>query len=113
MSEFRDLSRLPADPAYWDRLEARITAELGPRVRSAGSAWWAPVATRASGLGGLAVAAALATLLLVPSRAPDPVAHPTGLLRMPDDDPAMIAFVTAAEPPALAVLVMVSTGSGR
>jgi hypothetical protein len=32
---------------------------------------------------------------------------------MPDDDPALIAFVSAAEPPALASLMIPSSSSGR
>jgi hypothetical protein len=38
---------------------------------------------------------------------------PTGLLRMPADDPALIAFVSAAEPPALASLMLTSSSGGR
>ena len=109
MTEFRDLSRLPGDQDYWDRLEARITAELGPAVHSlpaARSNWWAPVATRAWGLGGLAVAAGIAALLLVPPRTRDGANNPTGLLRLPDDDPAMIAFLSASQPPPLASLMI-------
>jgi len=114
MTEFRDLSKLPADEEYWDRLEARIISELGPAVHTLASArpnWWGPVATRAWGLGSLALAAGIAALLLLPPRAPE-AAVPSGLLRMPDDDPALIAFVSAAEPPALASLMIPSAGSG-
>jgi hypothetical protein len=108
MTEFRDLSRLPADQEYWDRLEARITADLAPAVHALGTSgpsWWAPVARRAWGLGGLAVAAGLAALLLVPSRAEDSTPA-AGLLRLPQDDPALIAFVSSPAPPALASLMM-------
>ena len=116
MTEFRDLSKLPADQEYWDRLEARITGELAPAVHALTSArpnWWAPVATRAWALGSLAVAAGIAALLLLPPRAAEE-SVPAGLLRMPDDDPALIAFVSAAEPPALASLMMMaSSSSGR
>jgi hypothetical protein len=115
MTEFRDLSKLPTNQEYWNRLEARITGELAPTVHALASArpnWWTPVATRAWALGGLAVAAGIAALLLLPPRAlEDPV--PSGLLRMPDDDPALIAFVSAAEPPALASLMIPSSSSGR
>jgi len=115
MTEFRDLSKLPTDQEYWDRLEARVTGELAPAVRALASArpnWWAPVATRAWGLGGLALAAGIAALLLLPPRtAENPV--PAGLLRMPADDPALIAFVSAAEPPTLASLMMASSSGGR
>jgi hypothetical protein len=115
MTEFRDLSKLPADEEYWDRLEARITGELAPAVQALTSArpnWWAPVATRAWALGSLAIAAGLAALLLMPPRATED-SVPTGLLRMPADDPALIAFVSAAEPPALASLMLTSSSGGR
>ena len=113
MSEFQELSKLPKDPEYWDRLEARITAELGPLVRGLPETrpeWWAPLATRALALGGLAAAAALAALLLVPPRTrPTPT---TGLLRLPDN-PALIAIVSAPEPPKLASLMIPSSRSER
>ena len=74
MTERPDLSRLPADPAYWDELEARVMAELGPRVRARPAAnALAPLARGAWRLTGLAAAAILAALLLTPSRArPEP-----------------------------------------
>ena len=114
MTEFKDLSRLPDDPEYWNRLEARITAELGPSVRALAAArpgWWAPVATRAWGLGGLAIAAGIAALLLLPSRASE-ATSPAGIFRVPDD-PAMVAFVSAPEPPPLASLMIPSSRSDR
>lgn len=115
MTEFRELSRLPTDQAYWDRLEARITGELVPAVHALASArpnWWAPVATRAWALGSLAIAAGIAALLLLPPRADEDPA-PSGLLRMPAGDPALIAFVSAVEPPALASLMFPSAPGGR
>lgn len=106
MSEFRELSRLPKDQEYWDRLEARITAELGPLVRDLPAArpeWWVPLAKRAWALGGLAAAAGITAFLLAPSRTPASAA-PAGLIRLPDD-PALIAFVSAPEPPKLGSLM--------
>ena len=114
MSEFRELSKLPKDPEYWDRLEAKITAELGPLVRALPETrpeWWAPLATRAWALGGLAAAAGLAALFLVPPRTA-PAAAPAGLLRLPDN-PALVAFVSAPEPPSLAALMVPASGSNR
>ena len=115
MTEFRDLSKLPTDPEYWDRLEARITGELTPAVHALASArpnWWAPVATRAWALGSLAIAAGIAALLLLPPRAAEEPG-PSGLLRMPASNPALIAFVSATEPPALASLMFPSSPGGR
>ena len=116
MTEFRDLSRLPVDQSYWDGLEAKITAELGPLVRQVGSrkpGWLSPLAARAWVLGGLAVAAAIAALLLVPSRSLDSTGNPAGLLRLPENDPTLVAFVSAPVPPALAVLVLSPAGGDR
>ncbi|MGH7561494.1 MAG: hypothetical protein ACRENB_10785 [Gemmatimonadales bacterium] len=114
--EFRDLSKLPADRRYWDALESRITADLASELHSlAGrsSGWWGPVARRAGVLAGLAVAAGIAALFLVPARPTERAVAPTGILRAPEDDPAMIAFVTAPEPPSLASLVISRPGAGR
>ncbi|MGH7471550.1 MAG: hypothetical protein ACRENP_26660, partial [Longimicrobiales bacterium] len=89
MTDFRDLSRLPVDPSYWDDLEARIMADLGPRVQQGiapGPAWWAPLASRAGALCALAFAASLAALLLVPARPPEPAVISTGFLRLPQDE---------------------------
>ena len=108
MTDLRDLSRLPVDPGYWDDLAARITGELGPRVRDAARrpAWWAPLAARAWPLGGLACAALLAALLLVPPRPAESTAATTGLLRPPPGDSAVAAFVRATAPPGLTSLVL-------
>ena len=114
MSEYRELSKLPADQAYWDGLEARITAELGATVRAlpeARSEWWAPLATRAFAIGGLAAAAGLAALLLLPSRPGEPV-PPTGILPLPDN-PALLSFISAAEPPALLPMLIPASRSPR
>ena len=108
MTEFRDLSRLPVDQTYWEDLEARIMADLGPQVRASrgtGETWLAPIAARAWRLGGLAIAAGLAALMLVPARAQERVT-PSGLLRLPSDDATIAAFVEAASPPAIASLVL-------
>ena len=63
MSDLRDLSELPDDPAYWNGLEKRIVAGLGPRIQAA-PPWWAPLAARAWTLGGLAAAAVIVAMLL-------------------------------------------------
>lgn len=108
MSELKDLSKLPADPGYWDGLEARISAELAPAVRELPRVrpdWWAPISSRALALGGLAAAAGLAAILLFPPRTPSPAASPSGLFRAPSSDPATVALVSATEPPALASLL--------
>jgi len=117
MSELRDLSKLPKDPAYWARLEARISAELGPVVaalpgREDRKEWWTPVSARAWALGSLAAAAGLAALLLLPPREADPAPSPTGLLMPPNADAATLEVATAPQPPALASLIF-STASPR
>jgi hypothetical protein len=111
MSEYPDLSRLPEDPAYWNDLESRVLAGLhtGEAVEVIEQdGWLAPLATRALAIGGLAAAAAIAAILLLPARSPAPLAV-GGLLRMPDD-PIVAAFVAAEAPPALTSLLL---GSGE
>ncbi|MEX2283805.1 MAG: hypothetical protein WEE89_15070 [Gemmatimonadota bacterium] len=105
MSEYRDLSRLPEDQAYWDDLESRVMAGLQDEIIPAEPAGlWAPLAGRALALGGLAAAAALAALLLVPARTTQQVMT-AGLLRLPENDPMVAAFVSAAAPPSLTTLM--------
>ena len=90
-------------------------AELGPRVREAAEGrrgWWAPVAARAVPLAGLALAASIAALILVP-RAPEQEALSEKLLRTPERDPTVAAFVSAPAPPPLVSLVLPSTRSVR
>jgi hypothetical protein len=99
MSEFRELSKLPADQTYWDRLETRILA-----VGAVRAGWWEPLANRAIGLSGLAVAAGVAALLLVPPRTQNGIANLPTMLQLPDD-PAMAAFLSSPEPPSLGSLM--------
>lgn len=116
MTDFRDLSRLPTDEGYWKALEERIVAELGPGVREAEEArprWWEPLATRAWSLGALAAAAGLAALLVLPPRATEHPVNPTGLLRLPEDDAALVALLTAPAPPQLASMVIPNSPGGE
>ena len=50
------------------------------------------------------IAAGIAALLLVPPRIHDGPGNPTTLLRLPDD-PGMVAFLSAPEPPSLVSLM--------
>ena len=108
MRELRDLSKLPNEQAYWDRLEAHIVGQWASgtvgRLGSERAGWWAPFASHAAALGGLAIAAGIAALLLVPPRARGGVTNPTVLFRLPDD-PAMVAFLSSPEPPSLGSLM--------
>jgi hypothetical protein len=111
VTDLRNLSSLPDDREYWDDLEARVMADLGSKVRARTTTQpsWAPLARGAWRLGGLAAAAAIATLLFAPARSADATAaivNPAGLLRLPPGDPALRAFVQAAEPPPLAWLLL-------
>ena len=106
MSDLRDLSELPEDQAYWDGLEKRVLAALGPRVQPAQAGWWTPLAARAWTLGGLAAAAAIAGLLLMPPRAEPNVVTEAGLLLLPESDPAFVSFVSAPRPPAVGSLLL-------
>lgn len=112
MTEFRDWSRLPDDPDYWEQLESRITGSLGPLVQAGaetGQAWWSPITRQAWALGGLALAAALAVLLLAPPRR-DREPSATGWLPPPRNDPAVTAFLTSDRPPSVATLIFLSGG---
>ena len=143
MSEYRDLSRLPDDDAYWAALESRITGELGPRIREGASdpggapvalggardardvrvrddaGWWAPLEQRAWRLAGLAIAAGLAAVLLLP-RDPSPsstdaagtIALGPAAFLLPTD-PALAAPLASARPPSIATLVLPAEGAPR
>ena len=116
MTDFRDLSRLPRDDGYWKALEERIVGELGPRVHEVERArprWWEPLATRAWSLGALAAAAGLAALLVLPPPAAERPVNPAGLLRLPEDDPALVALLTAPAPPQLASMVIPNSPGGE
>lgn len=108
MTEFRDLSRLPVEQRYWDDLEARITADLSPLIRGTNrrAAWWTPLARRAWLLGGVAAAAVAATIWLLPARSPSGIETVGGMFRVPQQNPALVAFVAAPAPPAVAAVVL-------
>ena len=114
MRELRELSKLPTDRAYWDNLECQIVGQWGSgevgQLGSNSPDWWAPLATRAGALVGLAAAAGIAALLLVPPRARGGSANPTVLFRLPDD-PAMAAFLSSPAPPSLGSLLILPTRS--
>jgi hypothetical protein len=115
MNEFRNLSKLPEDPQYWEDLEARVMADLGSPVRGTAveiPSWWSPLAVRAWGLGGLAAAVALAALLLAPGRSV-PGSSAAGLLSLPEGDPVLEALVSAPAPPSLASLMLPENRSAR
>jgi hypothetical protein len=106
MRDLRDLSKLPAEPEYWERLEAQMREAVGAvkAVKAVGPGWWAPFARHAAVLGGLAVAAGIAALLLVPPRSRGGGTNPTVLFRLPDD-PTMAAFLSSPTPPSWAAMM--------
>jgi hypothetical protein len=107
MTELRDLSRLPEDPAYWADLEARIVGAAGKSASpERESEPLGPLASRAWSLSGLAAAATIAALLLLPSRSSSPGGERSGLLKAPQDNQAILDFVTAPEPPGVISLVV-------
>jgi hypothetical protein len=109
MRELRELSNLPADQAYWVELEARVRGGGAAGRRGSNTPeWWAPLATRAGALVGLAAAAGIAALLLVPPRVRGGAANPTVLFRLPED-PAMAAFLSSPAPPSLGSLLSLPT----
>lgn len=115
MTDFRELSRLPEDERYWRALEERIVGELAPVVHdvaTTGAAWSDGLAANALRLGALAAAAGIAALLILPARAVDREVPAAGLLRLPEDDPALVAMLTADAPPALASLLISAPKAG-
>lgn len=105
MTDYRDLSELPDDDAYWQSLEASVMERVGTGA-GAKDAWVQPLVRRAPVLGWLA-AAGLAALLFLP-RMRDVHADPLPFLEFPDD-PLAAAFL-APSPPALATLLIPRTG---
>jgi hypothetical protein len=112
MSELRDFSKLPDDPAYWSDLEARIVSAVSPGADDAGP-WWRPLARGAWGLGGLAAAAALAALLLAPARPPAPTQVFTTYFGTTIDDATLARFVAAPAPPQLTSLLVEQLREGH
>lgn len=108
MSDYRDLSALPHDDEYWQRLEAAVHEQIGVTQRPAES-WVKPLIDRAPVLGWLA-AAALAALLLMPEPRDDGQ-QTLPFLRLPDDPLAVTLF--ASSPPSLATLLISRTGGSE
>jgi subtilisin family serine protease len=108
MTDFRDLSRLPDDPAYWAELEARMLAATGDVGAATGAVrpWWSTLGQRAGTLVGLAAAAGIATLLLVPARPAVEAVPAVTMLGSAIADPTLARFVAAPAPPAIANLLV-------
>ena len=103
MSEHPELSRLPTDERYWERLEARIVESLpgslaGPALET--REWWAPLAEHAYPVGALALAAGLAAVLLLPEPPESSLAR-EGLLQSPAAGSAPIGLLAAEAPPSI------------
>jgi hypothetical protein len=106
MNEPSDFSKLPADPAYWSDLEARIVSSVSPSMEDAdATVWWKPLARGAWGLGGLAAAAVLAALLLAPPRQATPPPPLMTYFGTSIDDATVARFVAAPAPPQLTSLL--------
>jgi hypothetical protein len=101
MRDLRELSKLPDAPAYWVELEARMRSA---GLSGAPKSWWSPFASRAGVLSGIAAAAGIAALLLLPPRTRNGTANPAVLFRLPDD-PTMAAFIASPEPPSVTALM--------
>jgi len=103
-SEFE--SRLPDDPAYWSALADRITRTAEPVFAELDGrpVWWRPLDRLAPALGIGALAAAVATFVVLPAPPVEPppsavatALDPTGLLES--------AFTTAPAPDMMSLLV--------
>lgn len=95
-----ELSKLPRGDGYWDALEARMVAAVGPELAigraAVGAPWFVPLARGAWGLGAVAAAAA-AVLLVLPPRATPAAPSPID---------AVQALVDGGSPPAVAALLL-------
>jgi hypothetical protein len=110
MSQFA--SRLPEDPAYWDRLAARIGHGAEPLLRDYrdARAWWQPLATWSPAIGVAAAAAALIVAVLGP---PAPTRAPVSLEQMlAPSDPVAQAVAGGAAAPDITVMLLIE-GGGR
>jgi hypothetical protein len=107
MSEHPNLSRLPTDDAYWERLASRILADLGSHTASLqqDAEWWTPLAARAFPLAAAALAAGVILALLLPSL-PRGSQGGLGLLSPPTTDPALMAPLLDDAPPAIGAFVL-------
>ena len=110
MNEYRDLSRLPDDPQYWDELEARILAHAGtpPVVPAAAATSW--FAAYAWPLSMVAAAATIAVLLLTPPRSPTSA---RSLLPLPVAEPMFNTFFETATPPSVGALIVGTSRDGN
>lgn len=120
MSRPEDLSKLPADPAYWAELEGRVLASVRSGARApdwSEPEWYAPLMRRSGALAALAAAAAIA-VSFVP-RASTPPAHAATVPSPSLGAPAPIgaepidALLRGAEPPALAELLVAPVRGSR
>lgn len=107
-------SRLPDDPAYWERLAARsVNAAFDPwwRGMAAFDPWWRGISDAAFVLAASAVFALLGGSLLLGERSPRAAAEVHALTgALAPDDPLLGSLLNASSgpPPASALLRLVA-----
>ncbi len=116
----RPASRLPADPAYWDGLAARVSDRAAPLVArygaagvaggAGGSGWLGWLEGRASRLAAAALAAAVLAWLFLPPPAPPASSAPQSEIALAralePSDPLIAGIMADAGPPVLARLIV-------
>ena len=102
MSDLRELSKLPADQAYWDQLAATIVGDVFRTPKP----WWHGLEGRAVSLLGLAAAAAIAAIMLLPAREMQRDASAAALLQLSSADPLAEQLLKSDAPPAVISLIL-------
>ncbi len=99
MKELKNLSRLPEQPEYWERLGSRIQEHAHPLITSATRQdAWIRVALRVS----IAATAAAGLVLLL--QRPAPQVTPSVFAGLAPADPVAVRLVARDRPPAVSEL---------
>lgn len=104
------MSRLPDDPAYWDKLTDRLVASAAGQLQAyqiARSGRWRTLARLSMPLAIGAAAAVLIALLRLPGKGPDSVEDSAAARVYPfsPSDPLAALLVTSASAPTMATLL--------
>lgn len=112
-SDLRPAPRLPKDPAYWARLSDRIVVSAAPILEDhrTWAPWWSPVARFAPSLG-LAAAAAVVAVMLMPSSGPG-AEPPAFEVALAPDHPVAAGLVLSAGPPDITTLLTLDPEAAR
>lgn len=109
-----ELSRLPTQRQYWDRLQATIASESLETLARYGRAqgrWWSGMATHSRGLLGLAAAAVVAGIAFMPATEPRSSETPAAaVVSHLGGDSIALLFLEGTGPPSMDELLTASAG---